>query len=431
MAYYHARSGTCRSDAALSGLINKPMNVQIAGTDAQPLRAVPFTLRTSLDAGGSTCSFVLRDQGEPTLFSSVYFLRGTAADDIFWGGTIIDVKASIASDSNEIVDWAVTARDWVWMLDRFKPVTAVYRDLSVNTILHRILASFTDGGFQGGYCPSSLGTISEIRFDGVTVSQALSQLAKAVSAFVRIRPNLRIDLAQTFYDGASLSIGDTTPIRLQGWEKSGGLIANEITALGRGSQTTAPVAASATTIAVDDTAPFSSAGGLAQVDAHAITYTATSVAAGPGSLTGVSGLADGVEQGARVRVRAVASDSAAQTDLATALGGGRSGVARLTVVDDTWSATEVAGVAASYLAYYKAAVTGLDFEIDDARYVPGMVIPAAITSPLLVSGFHRVQSVETRYEDDAQLDDLDPRLIQTVSLRTTRRAEALDVLVPR
>lgn len=127
-------------------------------------------------------------------------------------------------------------------------------------------------------------------------------------------------------------------------------------------------------------------------------YTGTSVTSGAGNLTGVTITLD-IPQGAEVLVRGEAEDASAQSDLATLLGGGASGVAEIVVKAEQANTTEANALAAAVLERRKTSFTKIDYRAYDQQHtdaqatVPGQVVTVDITAPLTVSGDYRVQDV--------------------------------------
>lgn len=436
---YHARAGTCRSGATYSNCVNKTFGLLLGGVSVKGelLRRMQFSITNTLDGTASPTTFQLRNLTTPATppaqWQDAVFLRGTAVDDIFWGGTIINAKSSRWEDN---VEWQVQASD-TWLMDRYRLVTATYAGLSPNAILHAILRDFTDGEFKSGYCPSSLDAIDSISFENELVSSALNRLAKAANAYFRIRPRWkRVDIARTFPEGNPCSVDNDTIVQVHGtgvrgldYEESGALVANRVRFIGKSAQSTNYVSAGATTIQVDDVAPFAVGGGQARIGMNDITYSGKS--ATDNTLTGCAGISIGVESNQPISVLAVAEDLAAQAALASALGGGRSGVAEAVFIDDRLSDAEARGVAATYLAFYKDKIPAVTYTIDDINHKAGKVVTFDVTDPLVISGDFRIQQTTIIADDDIMPEHTLPRLQVQVTGRLASRLGILDVLVQR
>lgn len=117
-------------------------------------------------------------------------------------------------------------------------------------------------------------------------------------------------------------------------------VRTRITVIGGGTQTTAPVAAGATSISVEDCSWFAGTGGTVLARNQIITYTGTSAASGPGNLTGVPAAGTGcintaLLQGDEVQVYVQRNDAAAQTALAALEGG--DGIHEDWIEDSLWT----------------------------------------------------------------------------------------------
>ena len=388
------------------GAMTEAFSATVAGT----VRGVDVETLTIMDRlSAPTTATVLVRGFTPAQYSDVRLYNGGTGGVCLFGGTAV----KIAYDAVRLGDdpWhKLECQDYTWLLNRYLRVNARYSGIGINTALSRILASYTNGGFRVGYCPASMGSVGDITFTDATVTSAIDQLATVAGGFWDVDPDKRIHIFSSpdhlSANGISLSNNSKNFAGLN-VTADGSEIATKVIVLGDQTQTTALVAASATTIPVEDCEPFTGGSGVVLVDGQVLAYTGVSVSAGPGSLTGVTGLARDIPQGAAVRVRETASDSTAQSDLATLLGG-LSGVAELTIQMPADRALAAAAASAE-LAKRKSVYSAISYTAQDqvhtgaALTVPGQTVDANLTSPTTLTGTYRVQEVEIRVKPKGTL----------------------------
>lgn len=412
MAYLQARSGIARAGVTHAGWSPSAVSFRVGGTarTIQHNATSRFSIHEQLDGQPSKLQFDAYGY-TPTLGQSVTF-AWTTPDAYLFAGTV--TRRSMRLDKDRLAVWRCEALDdGGWLMNRYAKVTATYRRLGVNTILARILADFTDGGFRVGYCPASLGDLTAIEFSQENVSQAIDKLAAAVGTYWRVDPERRVYLADTWPDGNALSLSNSADIREVFYDDDLTQLRNRTTVIGGGSTTSAQTAGGATTLAVQDTTPFLAAGGTVFVERQVVTYTGYSVSSGPGTLTGCSGIAEDIPAEARVLVYRQANDATAQADLAATLGGGLSGIVAHLIPDDGLTDSEANLVAASDVAAFKAAPAGIEYDVVDRVSSIGKVVAVTITAPIAISGDYRIQSVT-----------LLPRTVSGANMDFTRRVNA-------
>jgi hypothetical protein len=421
MAYYHARANVCRAGVTYAGLAHHPAVLTIGGTDrTSSIMVDDFTITTALDGAPSTCAFSC--QGfTPTQWADVTLTMGGA---LIWGGTLTDVRAVVQKFSSGAVFWQCQAIDWSWLMDRYSRVRLEMAARPANQAIAEILRDFTDGGFQTGYIPMDLGTVGPFSFTGDTVTSALRRITSSVGAYLRMTPRKTLDAFQTLPASNALSIGNGTDIRGVVYESSGAEVRTRTYYAGGGAQTTEPVPAGGATVPVDECAWYT--GSQALVGNDVIAYTGRSVASGPGELTGCTGIDREIAQGQVVQVLAQADDAAAQTALATVLGGGRSGVAVGWFNDGRLSQAEVDDRAAADVAFFKAAVPSLSYTTSARYHEPGKTVAVSTTDPVTISGDFTIQQVVMR--KFGAIEGNTPSFQYQVSCRVTRRTDVLDLL---
>lgn len=282
--------------------------------------------------------------------------------------------------------------------------------------------------FRVGYIPSSLGNLT-MDFTFENVMDALERITKAVdSSTLVIRPDRVVDLYVTYPEGALDTLTESDILAGSfAYRQDGTQVRTRTVFRGGGSSATAVVSPGASTIPVEDTARFEAGGGQVIADVNIITYTGRSVASGPGSLTGVSGVLSDIAAGDAIDVLEIATNATDTTALAAALGFGLSGQATHALQDGRLSADESAQRAAADLTTFGTSIKDVDWTYKtfrrDARV--GQVVQVAITAPVSLSGSFGIQAIS--------LVPYGPTGGATVSLRqhvaTTRFVRSLTQLL--
>ena len=393
-----ARSGTFKSALGKSGNFTESFDVTIAGT-ARTLFFDDLSISETAGNQPNTLQATCRIRGyTPSALSEIKIYNGGIgmARPIFCGH-IMDVT-QIGHRAAERPTFRLSAVDYRWLLDRYALVSKTYYSQGVNTILHNIVANNTNGGFKVGYCPSSLGDIDRIQFTKVSVSEAIGRLAKAVGATVEVDYEKRISIAvtHTFSDNNMTLSDNASDFWNFQYREDGTRRWTQVQMEGYGSTASAVVAAGATTIPVENTAFYSSAGGTVRSGSNVITYTTVSVGSGAGSLTGCSGVVDDIAAGEPVYVMATVNDSTEQTNLSTTLGGSYSGVSTHYEADNRLSQDEVTSRASALLAFYKTNQSQVSFTTTNPYIRPGRTLTVNLTTPRSISASLLVQEVRTQ-----------------------------------
>lgn len=422
MAHYHARANVCRAGVTYAGLADHPIAVTIGGTDrTSAMHYNEFRITTSLDGSPSTCAFLVSDFA-PTVGHTVTITMG---GELIWGGTLTERRARVEVLPSGTTIWACQAIDWTWLLDRYARVFLTIGDgTSANTAIRRVLNGFTDpaSGFRSGYMPSSLGTVDRLEFSGDTVSNAIRRICASAGCYSRLRPTKAIDAFTTLPTSNALTLATGSDARQMVYEQSFSQVRTRTYYAGGGSATTALVSAGATTIPVEECALYT--GTQVLVGGDVIAYTGRSVASGPGSLTGVTGVDYEIPQGAEVKVLAQADDTTAQTALATLLGSSQSGIAVGWFSDGRLTQAEVDGRATADVQAFKSAIPALSFTTSQRWHEPGKTVAVSITNPFTISDTFRIQRVVMRPLGDVSGNT--PSFEYQVACRVFRRADILD-----
>lgn len=361
-AHTDATSGVARSGCAVSGLTGTAISwfedyteVRIDGQDVTTLVDwEEFEITEGLSSEPTTC--VMQIIGRPGVDDPVtpqwgqevtVWLGGTNRGAPLFGGSIVRTSIAIrkAADETECLVTTLEATDWRWMMNRTALVTGTFYSAGVNTIVRKIIDQYTDSasGFTVGYIPSGLGDIESIAFDGVLVSEALTQIANAAGAVWVVDATKRITM---FSPTASVGvwtdrIGDGTGLRGIGntgdelswvspvFERDVSEFANRIRVIGNATIASAAASAGATEVEVEDRAPFlnfQTTSDFALIGGDDLEVAGDPArTAGPGTLTLTDALVHNVEVGDPVTAVQVLDNASDQTATATRFGGGQDG----------------------------------------------------------------------------------------------------------
>jgi len=424
---YTARSNACRAGVTYAGLAARTFAVAIGGvtrTDAQ--QNVGFTLSKTLD-GDQTLTLTLGgtepDEGQDVLL--------TLGGELFFGGTVQRVRSVV---NGQLVKWECACSDWWWLLNRYARVTGTFAG-GVNSVVARLLATYSDGGFLPGYLPQTLGDIS-ITCDDEPLGDVLRRVAKGANngagAFIRLTPFKRVDIATSFPDGLTLTLVNSSDQRRVIREKALDQVRTRVRARGKGAQTTELVRYLSATIPVADCSIFADSGSVWVAGMGPVAYTGRSTTSGAGTLTGCTGVTDDIAQGTLVQVYVEANDATAQSDLATTLGGGRSGIATHSIANEDWSLAEATAMAGAHLTLLKDPLVTLTVDgvalpaAQMLRHEVGAVLEANVTSPMTVSGDYRVQQVTV--SAFSSMAESEPFFNVSLSARSTVGVNLFDLL---
>jgi hypothetical protein len=398
MAYYHARSGVCRSDAVHSGLYTRGMVFTIGGTvRTSRLKKEGFSLTDTLDEQPSTLTLWTRGF-VPTLYHEVVARNGGANGVVMFRGRLMNIRTTAVREADDPTH-KLTVRGDHWLMDRFARVNAVYYGKATNEIVAHILANFTNGSpaFRVGSIPFDLGPIDRIEFKDELVSQAITRVlaATATTAVWRLSPQHKVSATpNAFFDGNPLTLDDGD---VGHWdftvEDDGEQIRTRSTYEGEFTMASETVDAGASVVPVDETALFAAGGGLARSTRNIITYGGLSVASGPGNLTGCSGITESIAQGDLIHVYALANNTTAQTVLATALGGGLSGIATDAQSNSDLSLTECEANAARDVEAFGTQTYAATYTTRNEFSKVGKLVAVNVTKPHPVVQNIRIRAV--------------------------------------
>lgn len=397
-----ARSGVAVSGVTRSGDFVQSFTVQIAGVDrTSKVWSRDTTITDILGSEPSRMTGKARGFAVSEGQAIKVYNGGIDVGVPYFAGHILQVRPASKRKRDQVV-YNFEATDYTWRMNQYARITAVFKSIGVNVLVRTILATYTEGGFVGGYLPSSLGDIEEMQFTNETVSNALDRIAERVDggAYWSVDYQQRVSMwpiaeDDPHVDANGLSVVDGDSHREPKYDIDLSQIRTRVICEGGGSATTAVAVFGAATISVEECGWYSSSGGTCRVAQDIITYTGRSVASGPGTLTGVSGITKDVSLGEIVVVRAQADDSAAQTALAALIGG--SGIAVEMISDGRLGLEECERRAAAELEFYDTAVREYGYTVDDDIHtVAGRTVSINVTKPATVNTDLRVQQVVIR-----------------------------------
>jgi hypothetical protein len=399
MAYLQALSGIARSGVTYTGWTKPAFVITVGGTTrTTDVLRDGWAITERLNSP-SICTFTL-DNVTPTLGSDVK-IRYSAANDWLFGGTLLQADAEILSPSQ--IRWHCTATGYAWLLGQFT-VNRTFTNVSINTILATLLADYASSDFSAGYCPYD--DRVTIEFSRTTLPEAFSQLAGLVAAsgaWWEVTADKRVNLCATYPDG-SFSLGNSTQAHGLRVTKDLTQVRTRTRVVGVETTVTTAVEAGATSISVAEIGWFQpstigAASGEAMVGSNVLTYTGTTspdnTTYGPGTITGVTGVSEGIAEGERIAVLYTYDDTIAQTALASTLGSPASGIVTHWITDNTLSLLACKARAQADVTQYGGTVTTVEFECGARTPRVGRLVAASVSTPITVSGNYTIQQMTT------------------------------------
>jgi len=399
-----ARAGVARFGVTRSGDFDQSFVIAIAGTDrTQKVWSQNSQIEDVQGADPNTFratsrGFAVTEGQEVKVYNG-----GVDVGIPYFCGHILEVEPTSKRKADRVA-YRFVATDYTWLLDQGALITGVYVGIGVNTLVRRLITSFAPSGFTAGYLPSSLGDIDRMQFTNESFTDAMTRIADRVDGGALWSCDYRkvISMWPTSEEdphcmGSTETVVDTDAHREPTYRVDLTQVRTRVICEGGGSNTTSQVLANATAIPVDETGWYRSSGGTFRAGLVIGTYTGVSAASGPGSLTGVSfsGVASDIPQGEQVVVRTQADDVAAQTALASLIGG--DGVAVRYISDGRLSLGECEKRASAELENYGAQIREFGYATDDAiNLVSGRNVAVNVTKPATVNTTLRAQRVVIR-----------------------------------
>lgn len=410
-----ARAGVTYSNdtTASIGTFPEYLDIVLNGdvvTNHVELDELTIELGIGLEVSTATLRLASRGCCEPERGHEIQMWVGGIGTGVpLFGGTVLYVDQRIRRTVDDVV-YTLRAVDYRWIADRYLPVLVQHGNMGINRAVSEILSDSTDpaSNVRKGYVDASLGDIGVINFSGDSVTRAMQRLAEnaTMAAYWTITPgpgetHKTMSVFSTPWLAAnSHTVEDGGTWRNLRITEDLSQTKNRVYLVGGGSVCTSRVGPGSTTIPVEETGWYNPNGGTVRVLADDITYTGLSTLSNTGNLTGVTGVSYDIAEGANVWNLSQADDTDAQTDLATRLGGGQSGVASATVVDHRLGYQETANRAQAILADLATPNITIDYDIvpeNDAAspftLMPGNTVTVGITTPVELAGTFRVRSV--------------------------------------
>lgn len=409
--YEHARSKTCRSGVAISGLVPYTLGWKINGVE-RGVHINSFTITHTIGQP-STCSFTT--DGFQIVPGNQVVISNDGVNSLLFGGVILPRKRRI--QTGEGIFYDVQCADWQWLMDKDAVVFDNFDSISINTAIRRVLNNYVDPalGIQLGECSGSLGTVS-LTSIGDAPSALIARICASVKAYWQLTPDKYINVFQTQPSHAqTLQIRNNSSVKNLYLGDDISQIRNRVWYAGGGAQTTLLVPMGSTTIPVNECGWYSDTGGEGLALWLRFSYTGKSVSSGVGNLTGVAwlnGPAD-VPQGTSVYVFSRLDDATRQTALATTLGGGLTGIRIFYQADGNASIGEIAGRTQQHRDFYGDPMYDVTFDAafpdyleNNARHFKsGRLVDVNFTDAMSESvvGNFRVSSVTITALGDVKL----------------------------
>lgn len=329
-------------------------------------------------------------------------------------GTVKLFSGHITSRALELRDgpttleplWAFSATDYSWAMSLPNLVYGWWRSKGINTIVRDVLTRcVTYAGITPGYLPASLGTLDSYDASGKTVAAVLDELAEAAGAYWQVDANGAVSMFKTpdHLSAGALTVTNTS-------KNCGNLFVSldyaDIGTLGQviGQPTTLREAAiaSATSLAIQSWAPFTSESGTVIVGGvDIVSYTSGTTVPGSERLTlSSASLTRDWPEGTEVAPIVTVTDASAVTALASASGTDGDAV-RSAVVSSANQATATT-LATTLTDIYADGIGSVTGRVVDGTHtnatdvLPGATVTLNVTAPVTVSSSYRVQSVTLR-----------------------------------
>lgn len=388
-ALMQARSALLRAGASRSGYYSSRNIVLINGSDFAnfvwkgTLRAIdilddqPDTARLTLYtqpgqtenggfyAGGFYAGGFFTGVGAVAAGQTLILADG-AANNRYFGGTIVKLRSrSVKTPGGQqpaVRLFDIWATDWTRTLNK-RTVTKSYpTGMSASAVVTDLVSyatGFTARNVQAG-APA---LTSRLVFKGKKIADAIAEVGRAISPnwrnYVDPDQDVHFFLTETSQRPKAIVPGVTSYDALD-YTLDLTQIRTRMLVEGGGASTTAPVAAGATSIPVDECGWYSASGGtIVSPFGDLITYTGRSASSGVGNLTGVPAAGAGaitvdLLQGDPMHVWVQVDDVAAQTALAALEGG--DGIYEQPLSNGHWNVADCTAAGVAELAAYSGTI---------------------------------------------------------------------------
>lgn len=328
-ALTYSLSGVMRAGASRSGYFRAIGALSIGGTVVTTKGIKPsIRIVDELNAAPNTCELTVRGSAAftPVRGQEILVGLGNLTNRIF-AGHVMTVSVAQPRRNQKKPKFALTCIDYSWQLDWKRVTGKAWTTTAVGTIVSEMVASFAPAFTVR--VETGLTSVDFQSNHDERVSEALSRLMNMVGGYWYVDYDRVVHaFVNTETDGnaVALDVGNNNFWNFE-YEQDIAQTRTRVRVTGGSSTTTTVAAVGDTTLAVDDTRLFGTAGGFVLVGANQLTYTGKSVAMGPGNLTGIPSSSTGsiltaIAQGESVRVLAIASDASAAAIMAIAVGTG-------------------------------------------------------------------------------------------------------------
>lgn len=330
-------------------------------------------------------------------------LDGAAGRVRYFAGTVTACRVVAWGPTTVTPIYELDIVDFRWLLSRYALVFGEWYNVGINTVARDIVTTYQNGGFRMGYAPAALGNVETFTANGITIADALDQLAELAGAYWDVDADQRVHLFQTpdHLSAESVSVTNTSK-NVMDLEATTDYadIATRVCVAGTGTTLTNDLAWDGDFIWVDSADPFNADTGTVLIGGvDVVNYSAVNDTSTVRNLVAATDRSRDWPAGTEVRAYAVVDDSTAQTNLATALDFSLSGIAVRLVDAPTLTYTEAVTRGNAELDRYAAGYSELRGTMVDVRHTgatslqPGVTVSANVTAPFTISGDYRVQTV--------------------------------------
>lgn len=389
----YARFGYARFGASRFGYYQPTLHVTINGVSANT-KAIRSTLEIDqvLDEQPHTATLEVRAGGTaPSRGQTIIVSLGSIEGRLF-AGRILTVTAVMTRSAELRHRYVLQCVDHSWEFGWKRIRGRKFQNVSVSQIVAQLVDEFAPGfTITPATVPFGLPAVDFTSNHGETMQTAFTRLSKMVGGYWMIDPYKRVYM---FLSDVP-NLGTATPLHCHDfwnfrYTRDISQVLTRALATGGATQTTAPVTAGSTSIAVDDTTLFAPPG-LVMVEGNEAAYSGRSTNSGPGSLTGIPTAGPGsisydIASGASVVVLAVVDDVAQQLAAAALLGTPADGILESSVEDGNWGSAAARRGGESALALHTLCADRiLSYTSRDRRAMAGCTVAAQFTTPVSLS----------------------------------------------
>lgn len=328
-ALTYSLSGVIRAGAGRSGYFRAIAALSIGGTVVTSKGIKPsIRIVDEINATPNTCELQVRGSSTftPVKGQEVLIGLGNLTNRIF-AGHILTVSLAQPRRNQKRPTFSLECIDYSWQLDWKRVNGKSYTGQAVGLIVADLITNFAPA-----FTVRVEAALTSVDFQSnhdERLSEALSRLMNMVGGYWYVDYDRVVHAfvnAETDGNAVALDSGNDKYWAFE-YTEDITQTRTRTRVTGGSSTTTAVAAVGDTTLAVDDTRLFGTAGGYVLVGANQLTYTGKSTTQGPGNLTGIPSSSTGsiltaIAQAETVRVLAIASDVSAAALMAFLVGTG-------------------------------------------------------------------------------------------------------------